>query len=199
MTSNASGGARSPSILAILIPILVVLIVAWGALSFLRSRIQAHPASNAVVDFKVGATLPDLKFEALDGSSVLLSQGKSKVLLINFWATWCEACIDEMPSLVRLHERFSSQGVEIYGVNLDEKPAQAIPATAGEFKIKFPNFIDRDGKLGDAFDVHAIPFTVIVDPSRKVLETVAGDRDWTSPAFVEKLRGWLAQADQAKR
>jgi thiol-disulfide isomerase/thioredoxin len=173
-------------------PIVVVLLVAWGALSFVRSQLGARPHGSKVIDFKVGATLPDLRFESLDGKSVQLSQIQARVVLINFWATWCEACMDEMPSLVRLHEQLAGQGFEIYGVNLDEKPGQAIPATVAEFKIRFPNFIDRGGTLGDAFDVHAIPFTVIVDRSRKVLETVAGDRDWTHPRFVAKLRAWLA-------
>ncbi|MFN7685680.1 MAG: TlpA family protein disulfide reductase [Oligoflexia bacterium] len=190
------------SFASVLIPVLVVLAVAWGALSLLKSSLGTRTHSTAAVDFKVGAILPDLRFESLDGSSakgVMLSQSKHKVLLINFWATWCEACMDEMPSLVKLHQEFHSQGFEIYGVNLDEKPQQAIPATVAEFGIPFPNFVDRDEKLSDAFDVHAIPLTIIIDQSRRVLETVAGDRNWMRADFVERLKGWLAQADQAKR
>jgi thiol-disulfide isomerase/thioredoxin len=199
MTSSAPQSSPSPSLSGILIPILVVIGVAWGALSFLKSKIPEKSHEGQAIDFKVGATLPDLKFEALDGSVHTLSQSKAKVVLINFWATWCEACMEEMPSLVRLHKEFSSQGFEIYGVNLDQKPAQAIPATEAEFGMKFQSFIDRDGALSDAFDVHAIPLTVVIDRSRKVLDSVAGDRDWMNRNFTSKLREWLSQADQAKR
>lgn len=199
MTSSTPNPPKAPSLSSIILPILVVIGVAWGALSFLKSRIPAKNHAHQAIDFKVGAILPDLKFEGLDGSVRSLSESKAKVILINFWATWCEACMEEMPSLVRLHREFSAQGFEIYGVNLDQKPSQAIPATEAEFGMKFPSFIDRDGALSDAFDVHAIPLTVIIDRSRKVLDSVAGDRDWMKSDFTSRLKSWLGQADQAKR
>jgi thiol-disulfide isomerase/thioredoxin len=135
----------------------------------------------------------------VDGSTMKLSESGAKVALINFWATWCEACMDELPSLIKLHEAYKPQGLEILGINLDEKPAKAIASISGEFSLKFPNFMDHDGRLGDAFDVHAIPFTLVIDSSRKILETAAGDRNWMDPAFTTRLKGWLGQADQPKR
>ena len=198
MTSQVPTPPKSPTPLknltTILVPILLILGVTWGALSFLKSQVARNkPASQTTLELSVGNTLPDLELTRTDGSKILLSSLQAKVVLINFWATWCEACMEEMPSLVKLYDEYKPQGLEVVGINLDEKPAQAIASTASEFGMKFQNFMDADGKLGDAFDVHAIPLTVIVDGSRKILEKVAGDRNWMHPSFTDKAKGWLAQ------
>ena len=181
---------------SVLVPLGIILAVIWGALTVLKS--QMAPRESGRLELKVGATLPDLTFNQTDGKSFKLSDSKAKVILINFWATWCEACMEEMPSLVQLHNTYQSKGLEIYGVNLDEDPAKAIAATSKEFEIKFTSFFDRDGKLGEAFDVHAIPLTITVDQMRKILEIKAGDRDWMDKSYLQKLENWL-QGDQANR
>lgn len=202
MTSEASRppqASRAPGLKTILLPILLIIAVAWAALGFLKHQLgnQSRPAGT--IELKVGVTLPDIEFFRTDGGGQRLSQSGHKVLLVNFWATWCEACIEEMPSLVKLRERFAAQGLEIYGVNLDENPEKAIAATAAEFGIRFPNFTDPEGALGDLFDVHAIPLTLVIDSKRKVLEVVAGERDWMEKSFIDRLTGWLAQGSQPSR
>lgn len=191
---------RSTSLATILVPIALILGVTWGALSFLKAQVSKNkPANPSAIELKAGNILPDLELVRADGSKTQLSTIPAKVILINFWATWCEACMEEMPSLVKLYDEYHKLGLEVVGINLDEKPAQAIAATSAEFGMKFQNFSDADGKLGDAFDVHAIPLTIIVDQSRKILEKVSGDRDWMQPSFVTKTRAWLGQADQPKQ
>jgi len=190
---------KGPGLIQILVPILIIIAVAWGALSFLRSYLGGARPQTQVFELKVGATLPDLSLPSADGKITQLSSVPHKVILINFWATWCEACMEEMPSLVKVRDTFAVQGFEIYGVNLDEKPGPAIASTTAEFGIKFPNFTDADGKLGDLFDVHAIPLSIIVDSSRKVLEVTSGDRNWMAADFTNKLKGWLAQGSQPSR
>jgi hypothetical protein len=101
--------------------------------------------------------------------------------------------MEEMPSLVKLHDTYREKGLEIYGVNLDDDPARAIATTTQEFGIHFANFIDKDGTLGDAFDVRAIPLTITMDSSRRILEIKSGDRDWMSPEYLKKPDAWLAQ------
>ncbi len=202
LTNSQANSKTNPktSLKTILVPILLILGVTWGALSFLKSQVaQNKPAGRSIIELKAGNTLPDLELTRTDGTKALLSSIPAKVMLINFWATWCEACMEEMPSLVKLHEEYKQHGLEVIGINLDEKPSQAIASTAAEFGMKFQNFTDADGKLGDAFDVHAIPLTVIVDGSRKILEKVAGDRDWMHPAFTTKAKAWLEQAGQPSR
>jgi len=191
MTSEPLPQSKKRAILGIFIPVAIILLLAWGALALLKSNLT--PQDKATLDVKVGAVLPDLAFHRPDGSLVHLSETKAKVVLVNFWATWCEACMEEMPSLVKLHDTYREKGVEILGVNLDEEPARAIATTTQEFGIHFANFIDKDEALGNAFDVHAIPLTITMDSSRRILEVKSGDRDWMSPDYLKKLDGWLAQ------
>lgn len=191
--------SRGPSFKTILLPIVLIIAVAWAALGFLKHQIGSQPGPTGTIELKVGTTLPDLEFTSADGNKVLLSKAGHKVVLINFWATWCEACMEEMPSLVKLREKFAPQGFEIFGVNLDENPEKAIASTTAEFGIRFPNFTDPDGRLGDLFDVHAIPLTLVIDSNRKVLEIVSGERDWMEKPFTTRLTEWLGQASQPSR
>ena len=196
MTSEPAEKPRKLMISSVLIPLGIILAIIWGALTALKY--QMAPRDSGRLELKVGATLPDLTFYQTDGKPFKLSDSTAEVILINFWATWCEACMEEMPSLVQLHNTYRSKGLEIYGVNLDEDPAKAIATTSKEFEIKFTSFLIDVGKLGDAYDVHAIPRTVTLNRSRKVLEIQAGDRDWMSQPYLKKLDNWL-QGDQANR
>ncbi len=191
MTSEPRQDSKKRTILGIFIPVAIILAVAWGVLALLKSNLAPH--DKATLDVKVGAVLPDLTFHRTDGSMFRLSEARAKVTLVNFWATWCEACMEEMPSLVKLHDTYQQKGVEILGVNLDENPARAIATTSQEFGIRFANFIDKDEALGNAFDVHAIPLTITIDSSRRILEVKSGDRNWVAPEYLKKLEAWLAQ------
>lgn len=191
MTSELPTSSKKRTLLGIFIPVAIILLVAWGALMLLKSSVT--PRSSGTLEVKVGAVLPDLAFHRVDGTAYRLSESKARVILVNFWATWCEACMEEMPSLVKLFDTYREKGLEIIGVNLDEEPVRAIAATTQEFRIQFANFVDKDEALGSAFDVHAIPLTITVDSTRKILEVKAGDRDWMAPEYLRKLEGWLAK------
>ena len=191
MTSEPATPSKKRLLISVLIPVVLILAAAWGALLMLRARTPAE--TGGALDVKVGAVLPDLEFHHPDGSRVALSKIRAKVILVNFWATWCEACMEEMPSLVKLYDTYTDKGVEIIGINLDDDPIRAILTTSREFGIQYGNFVDPDGKLGNAFDVHAIPLTITMDASRKVLEVKAGDRDWMAPEYLKKLEGCLAK------
>lgn len=193
MTSPVPPRSRR-SILPIILPILIIIAVAWAALFFLKSSNPKRPAT--ALDIRVGMSLPDLEFARLDQTSGRLSELAGTVTLINFWATWCEACMEEMPSLAKLQETYKDRGLVILGVNLDNNPATAIPVTEKEFNLGFSSFVDRNGALGDAFDVHAIPLTITIDRSRRILEVKAGDRNWMDREYLKKLDGWMDSASQ---
>ncbi|MEN9722175.1 MAG: hypothetical protein RJB38_161 [Pseudomonadota bacterium] len=205
MTSEQRPPQASKNLKKVFLPIFVILALAWGGLALLKSTLPEKSSNQLTL--KVGSTLPDLELYRPDGSKARLSEMMKTVTLINFWATWCEACIEEMPSLVKFHQTYRDRGVEVLGINLDEAPQKAIVSTKEEFDIGFENFIDHDGELSNAFDVHAIPLTVTIDSSRKILELQAGDRDWMEPSYLKKVDGWLSESspteasaqDQANR
>lgn len=189
----------------VILPILVIIAVAIGALFVVKAelgnRAQLQDASDAQVSqpAAVGTTIPDFSLTSLEGKSAKFSdiarEAKAKVVLVNFWATWCEACVDEMPSLVQLRNSYKSKGFEVVGINLDENPATAVPRAEKELGIQFPVFSDSEGKIADYFDVHAIPLSVVVDTSgasRKILYIENGERNWNDQEIRKMLDRWLS-------
>ncbi len=158
----------------------------------IKSKIRpAMPTDQAKVEVVEGATLPDIELTKLDGSKVSLSQLKHKVILLNFWATWCEACMTEMPSLIKLREKYSKDGFEILGINLDNNPDNAVPPVQKKLGMTFPIFKDESGNIGDMFDVHAIPLSLVLNKDRTILYTYSGDQDWNSEEVFNLVEQWL--------
>lgn len=183
-----------PAPVAVLAPVVLIVLAAYGALSWVKSLKKGGDTHTA--DVTIGSTVADYSFKDLDGverklSSFLVPQGGNRVVLINFWASWCEACIAEMPSINKLRATYKDQGFEVIGVNLDEKPAAVVPAAVKNLKMLFPIFADPEAEIADTLDVHAIPFTILVDRNRKLLHFQSGDRDWMDNSFRTQLEAWL--------
>jgi thiol-disulfide isomerase/thioredoxin len=200
-TDPAASQAR---LARVLLPVAIIVAVVWaGALTiqWLGSTKSATKAAggsaenasdpNAPFALRVGATLPPLHLHPLGGAEPrMLTEIPGKVFLINFWATWCEACMVEMPSLVRLRQSLKAQGFEIIGINLDEAPEEAVPPVAKKLAMEFPIFKDTDGELADLFGLSSIPLSVLVNAQGRVLWIEDGERDWNSTAsheLIEKL------------
>ncbi|MBU6154369.1 MAG: TlpA family protein disulfide reductase [Bdellovibrionales bacterium] len=183
-----------PSRKRLLIPVILVLAVIVAALLAIKASTQKQMKINqAQVEVTEGAVLPDLELTRMDGGTVRLGDLNHKVMLINFWATWCEACIEEMPSLNALREKFSPKGFEILGVNVDENPHPVATTAAVKLGMKFPLFSDPKGELGEIFDIHAIPLSLIISRSRKVLMVEPGGRDWNNEEIHQLMEKWLGE------
>lgn len=176
----------------IFIPIAVILTLILGALIAIKASVQKE-TRLAFQDIELieGSELPNLTLTYLDGKKAMLGDLPHKVMMINFWATWCEACLEEMPSIVKLRNQFSSQGFEVLGVNVDEDPEKVAPAMMKKFNIEFPVLTDKNGELAQMFDVHAIPLTVIINQGRKILFVESGGREWDSDDIQQMMKTWL--------
>lgn len=185
------------TVFKVLLPIAVLILVVIGALSLIKSEFGHSRPQGAAVSITDGNILPDFNLTQLDGKNTLLSTvattRQAKVILINFWASWCEACMEEMPSLVKLRNAHVQEGFEIIGVNLDENPEAVVPGVMKQFGIEFPIFKDTDGSIADLFDVHAIPMTVVLNQNRKILYHKDGDQNWNSPTIHSELKRWLRE------
>jgi peroxiredoxin len=184
---------KTANLWKVLSPILIILAFVIAGLMFIKFEMTNSPRKSASTAIQVGATLPNFVLTRLDNTGIQISEVKAKVILLNFWATWCEACISEMPSIVQLRQKFRSQGFEALGVNLDENPEKAVPQITQQIHIDFPVFKDPDGKVADLFDVHAIPLTVIIDSQRKILFLRDGELNWNTPAIHSQIERWLSQ------
>ena len=176
----------------VLMPILLLLVPVVAGLYLIKVQFSHAPRIEGHIDIQVGNTLPDFELTSIEGISTRISDIKSKLFLVNFWATWCDACMDEMPSIVQLRTAFKDRGFEILGINLDENPTMVVPKSIKEYKIEFPVFIDPDGKIAELFDVHAIPLTVILDDRRRIIFVKDGGQNWNTPAIHSQIMRWLS-------
>ncbi len=177
-----------------LFPILGILVAVFVALLVIRNKLARvpMPTAGAPQALEMGATLPDFTLNRFGGGSTTLSKLASKITFINFWATWCDACMEEMPSIVSLRNAYKDKGFEVVAVNVDDNPASVLPRITGKLKINFPVYVDPQGTLTDWFDVHAIPLSVIIDRNRKILLIENGGRNWDDNDMRSQLNEWLS-------
>lgn len=182
-----------PTVFAVLTPILLILLVIISSLFFIKYRLVDTTRSEKTGQLSVGKKLPDFALTDISGKRTVISQVEGKVILINFWATWCEACLKEMPSIVNLRQTFHSKGLEVIGINLDENPPTVVPRAVNRYQMNFPVFQDPNGKIAELFDVYAIPLTVIMNKKREILYLQNGEKDWDSPAVHHQIGKWLSE------
>ncbi len=174
----------------ILLPIVIMILIIVAGLTLLKNQQTNHNQGHQPVE--VGSVMPDLVLKKFpDSGSVKLSSLGHKITLLNFWATWCEACMVEIPSILKLRESYKDQGFDVVFMNVDQNPAAVLPKTLKTLGIDFPVYVDNEGETSDIFDVHAIPLTAVMDKNRKILMLESGELDWNGPEVRQKTAGWL--------
>jgi thiol-disulfide isomerase/thioredoxin len=133
---------------------------------------------------------PPIELKTLDGQPFKLEQLRGKVVLVNFWATWCEPCVEEMPSMQTLRERLAGAPFEIIAVNLQEGEAR-IRAFLQKVPVEFPIVRDTDGGVTRAWKARIFPSSYVVDAQGKIRYVLAGATDWTAPATVKTIESLL--------
>ncbi len=167
MSENKEGGI-SKGVIAVIV-IAVVVVVTVVVLSQKRS-FERVGAGTGSIDF----TLPDL-----DGKQVSLKDFRGKVVFLNFWATWCKPCEDEIPSMQALYKGIKGQPFEIVAVSIDSDGPEAVKAYAKKYGITFTVLHDRSGRIKEAYKTTGVPETFIIDQNGVIAEKVWGPRDWT--------------------
>ena len=132
---------------------------------------------------------PGFSGNTLDGRDVSLARLRGKVVIVNFWASWCVECRSEMPDLERLHRARAGQGLVIVGVNARE-PAQAIQRYAGELGVTFPLVLDPAGTINTLYGIVGLPTTFLIGRDGRAIALGVGPRNWGSAsahALIEEL------------
>jgi peroxiredoxin len=144
----------------------------------------AAPAANAVA--------PDFTLRGADGRNVRLDELRGQVVLVNFWATWCGPCREEMPRLDALYGRYRKSGFVLLGVNIDDDPATAL-ATARKLGVSFPVLLDTDKQVSRRYDLGTMPSTVLVDRDGRVRYVHRGYRDGVEAEYDAQVRALLKE------
>ena len=144
-------------------------------------------ASAAQAAVAPQATAPDFTLRSLDGRNLRLAEQRGQVVLVNFWATWCGPCKQEMPHLNRLYDKYRSSGFVLLGVNVDEDMRQA-SGTAAKFGLHFPVLLDADKSVVKLYDLNSMPATVLIDRDGKVRYLHRGYREGLEAAYEQQIR-----------
>jgi peroxiredoxin len=134
--------------------------------------------------------VPDLTLETLDGEAINLRDQKGRVLLVNFWATWCAPCRKEIPDLKALHSDLKPQGLTVIGVALDRKGREVVAPFVDEHTINYPIVVDTEGAAEAEFGpIPGLPTTILVSPNGKIAKRVVGifPTDEMKPTLREML------------
>ncbi len=135
---------------------------------------------------QVGVPAPGFTLPDLEGKLHGLSEYRGRVVVLNFWATWCPPCIDEMPSLQRLHQALAERGVAVIAVSVDERFSD-VPAFARKFGLTFPVLYDQGKKVSRKYQTFKYPETYILDREGRLKSKVVGPRDWAAPTVIRDM------------
>ena len=168
-----------PTLLLWVMPLLLVgFIVIYGLLT----RGSAGSRANAFP--RVGQPVADFVLPDLQGRQVQLSSLHGKVVFINVWATWCQPCIDEMPTIQRLYEQMQARGLEILTVSLDPLGAQIVKPFMHRYDLSFPVLLDTKSQVEKLYGTTGVPESFIVDKNGRLVEKIIGPRDWSDPQTI---------------
>jgi peroxiredoxin len=135
----------------------------------------------------VGKAAPEFELEMLAGDRFRLSEHKGKIVVLDFWATWCSHCLQTMPELVRLHADSAGRDVEVVAVNLEESPEQ-ITTMLDRHQWKVPVALDRDGAVAARYGVTAIPQTIVIGRDGTVARHFIGGGTNLTKNLAESVR-----------
>ena len=145
-----------------------------------------------LVDYRAGTHPPDFTGHTADARQLSLSELRGKVVLVNFWASWCRECRPEMPVLQGLHRELAARGLVIVGINARED-ARAVARYAEELGLTFPLVLDPAGKINDLYGVIGLPTTFVVARDGRAVAFAVGPRAWGSPPARALLDLLLAE------
>jgi thiol-disulfide isomerase/thioredoxin len=182
-----------------------VRILAWIAvfatlpffIYFLTARFQAKtpPAARDALErlalerASKSLAAPDFTLESLSGKRLSLKDLRGKVVFLNFWATWCVPCRDEMPLMEALHREFKNQGLAVVAVNFREDK-EAVRRFFDELGLSFDPMLDVDGEVSEQYGAFSLPLTYLIDRDGRFVGKAVGIRPWDgadAKAFIREL------------
>jgi cytochrome c biogenesis protein CcmG/thiol:disulfide interchange protein DsbE len=139
---------------------------------------------------RIGDTAPNFKVVTETGRTITPADFGGKLLVLNFWASWCQPCVQEVPSLEVFNRQFASEGVVVLGVSVD-KNEKLYHRFLEQFPVTFQVARDPSWDIAANYGTFQLPETYIIDSSGKVVQKVIAAQNWMNPAFVQSIKKML--------
>lgn len=133
---------------------------------------------------------PEFTLRDMDGERHSLADYRGKVVVLNFWATWCPPCREEMPSMERAREALEGEPIEIVAINVGEDEDTIFTFTA-DYPVNFPLLLDEAADVIEDYGVVGLPTTFVIGPSGRIHHRIVGTREWDEPLLLNRLRDLL--------
>jgi len=163
--------------------IIVVLLVLVGFAGYIYLNL---PTTTSVA---VGDTAPDFKLEDTKGNLVSLSEMRGKVVMLNFWATWCPPCKEEMPSMEKLNQVMAGEDFVMLAVNVEQNGRSVVPPFLKQSPHKFTVLYDDQTVVQKQYGVFKFPESFIIRKDGTIDQKVIGQIDWASPKTIAYFKG----------
>jgi len=164
--------------------LLGLIVVLTGALVWVVSGTLEQRVINA------GDLAPDFKITTASGKTVTRSDFGGKILVLNFWASWCPPCVEEVPSLEAFHKLMAPQGVVVLAVSIDANE-KLYNQFLNRFKVTFPTARDPEANISGSYGTFQIPETYIIDNTGKVREKIINATNWMDPDLLARVKSFL--------
>ena len=166
-----------------------ILLVLLLSAAFAVNAAEAKPRAELRV-LKHSIPASDFYLRDLSGKLVRLSDFQGKVVLLNFWATWCKSCLKEMPSMEKLYQSHKDKGLEIVAVSVDTASKTKVRAYVEKLGLTFPILHDRDSLISRLYNNPGVPSSYLIDMKGKLAYRVLGEYDWSgekAKSAIDKL------------
>lgn len=145
----------------------------------------ANPTYRQGEPSVAGQMAPDFSF-TLEGKPAKLSDLRGKVVVLNFWATWCPPCVDEMPSLNQLHAAIAPQGATVLGISVDDTDG-VYQEFIQRFNLQFPNYRDPNKQINAAYGTFTFPETYIIGKDGRIARKIIGPQNWINEQWTSYI------------
>ena len=172
------------------VTLIFLLIAGIGIIVLLQARDDSISLTGQARLGK-GAKAPDFTLPGLDGKMVSLADQKGKVVFLNIWATWCPPCVDEMPSMEKLHQQLKGEEFRILAVSIDKNGAEAVLPFMKKHNLSFTALIDSKESLKYKYQTTGVPETFIIDRNGIIVEKVIGPRNWATPDAISYFQNLI--------
>jgi peroxiredoxin len=142
---------------------------------------------------EVGRAAPEFVLPRLGGGELALRELRGKVVLLNFWATWCAPCEQEMPAMQRLYARLAPRGFELVAISEDDGP-EVVDEFRARLGLTFPIALDPDHAVARRYQSFRYPESFLVDREGVLVARYIGERDWDAPEYVNRIERLLEAA-----